>query len=843
MDPIRTSPPTPRIAAVLRPRAVAYAHGGEDDHSDVHGVVRPLHPARPHTVVPSPLVALGPGTRLPDRTRVGAKAASLAWLAAQGVPVPAAVAVPADIAGLVADGDTLATELLAGALRRWLDPHGTYAVRSSADGDEGELRSFDGQLGSRLDIPADGVLAAVGEVAAPDPVRIAAYAERAGVTVPDRVAVVVQEMVPARGAGIAFSRNPVTGLDEVVVEAVPGRGDALAMDGVTPDRWVRRWGAFTDEPPEPRVPAQVVEAVARETVRLSEAGRSPLDLEWATDGTTIWWLQARPMTGLGDLRIYSNRIARDVLPGVIKPLVWSVNVPLVNAAWLELLEELVGPLGVRPEDLARSFGYRAYFDMTTIGSVFEALGMPHDSLELLLGLPKGPEAPRFRPGSGAARHLPRMLRASRRLLRRGRWTRAELRYLRAAHAALTEEDPAGLDGPALLRRLDAIEVVARRAAYANIVVPLTMLAYDRALAVQLRAVGVDPATVDPAAERTDRAAWDPAAAVDALASLARDLPPDARDDLAARRSAALREREALAEFRDALDDYLGRFGHLSDSGNDLSLPTWREDPDHVVDLVLAHRERPDANGAETPGRGPGIDEILARAPRARRPLVRLLWRRAGAFRAYRDAVGAAWARVYGLNRPTFIAIGDRLVDLGVLDVRDDVFMLTVDEVRAVVRGATPAAGEARALVAHRREDIAGAADLVVPEVVYGDAFVARHASDAPETALSGIPTSRGSVRGTARVVRGAADFGRVAAGDVIVIPFSDVAWSPLFARASGVIAEAGGILSHSSIVAREYGIPCIVSVPAACTRIPDGATVVLDGMTGSVLIEGNAPTT
>jgi pyruvate,water dikinase len=823
------------LVAALRPRVVAHAHGGGDDaHGSSSAGRHRAHPLRPHAVAPSPLVALGAGARHLEQARVGGKARSLAWLAAQGVPVPVAVAVPAEVAARVASGDPLATELLASALRRWLDPAATYAVRSSADGEDGELHSFAGQFQSRLAVPADGVLDAVRDVAAPDADRVATYAQRTGVTAPARIAVVVQEMVDAVASGIAFSRNPVTGLDEVVVEAIPGRGDALAADGVTPDRWIRRWGAFTEAPRDPRVEAELVEAVARETVRLAAADSRPIDVEWASDGTTTWWLQARPMTGLDGLRVYSRRIARDVLPGVIKPLVWSVNVPLVNAAWLEVLEELVGPIDVRPEDLARSLGYRAYFDMTTIGSVFETLGMPRDSLELLLGLPRGPEAPRFRPGAGATRHVPRMLRFGARFLRRGRWARAELRALWDARAVLAAEEPSGLDGAGLLRRLDAIEALGRRAAYANIVVPLTMLAYDRALATQLRSAGVDPATVDPAAERGDRATWSPAAALDALAAVAAGLPHDARRALAERRTAAIRERDDLSTFGTALDIYLARFGHLSDSSNDLSLPAWSEDPDHVVDLALAHRARSDELPATT---GPTLGEVLARVPMARRPLVRRLWRRAGAFRVYRDAVGGTWARVYGLFRPTFLVIGTRLAERGALDARDDVFYLATGEVRALLSGATPAAGDPRSLVAHRRSEVAEAAAWVVPEIVYGDAFVARRPSQAGGVSFTGIPTSRGSVRGTARIVRGTSDFGRVSPGDVIVVPFSDVAWTPLFARAGGVVAEAGGMLSHSSVVAREYGIPCIVSVPEACSRIPDGATVVLDGMNGTVEIE------
>jgi pyruvate,water dikinase len=88
-------------------------------------------------------------------------------------------------------------------------------------------------------------------------------------------------------------------------------------------------------------------------------------------------------------------------------------------------------------------------------------------------------------------------------------------------------------------------------------------------------------------------------------------------------------------------------------------------------------------------------------------------------------------------------------------------------------------------------------------------------------------------------VRDISEFSKVQPGDVIAIPYSDVGWTPLFARAGAVVAAAGGMLSHSSIVAREYRIPCVVSVTGAM-RMPDGATVTVDGYAGTVVVEENA---
>ena len=102
-------------------------------------------------------------------------------------------------------------------------------------------------------------------------------------------------------------------------------------------------------------------------------------------------------------------------------------------------------------------------------------------------------------------------------------------------------------------------------------------------------------------------------------------------------------------------------------------------------------------------------------------------------------------------------------------------------------------------------------------------------------ALKGIPTSLGTYSGPARIINGIDDFEKMQDGDVMIIPFSDVGWIPLFAKAGAVVSESGGILSHSSIVAREYGIPAVVSVLGIC-HLADGTMITVNGYTGDIVL-------
>ena len=143
--------------------------------------------------------------------------------------------------------------------------------------------------------------------------------------------------------------------------------------------------------------------------------------------------------------------------------------------------------------------------------------------------------------------------------------------------------------------------------------------------------------------------------------------------------------------------------------------------------------------------------------------------------------------------------------------------LQLDEVRTALLGDGPPAPAE--LVRSRRAEMANLENVDMPETIFGDDFVPARLGPESAERLAGVATSRGRHRGTLRIVKGIDDSVRVQPGDVIAIPFSDVGWTPLFARAGA-----------------EYRIPCVVSVNGA-TRLPDGATVVVDGYTGTIIVE------
>jgi pyruvate,water dikinase len=702
------------------------------------------------------------------------------------------------------------------ALAQHLGDGGPFAVRSCAAIEDGASRSFAGQFESVLDVRGlDATVDAVARVASSaDSDRVRAYG---GAAATREIAVLVQRFVTPVASGVAFSRNPLTGLSEVIIEAVPGSGESLVQEGVTPDRWVDKWGAWLEKPQQGVLTDEVAAQVAAQVRAVDGAFGRPVDLEWVYDGHGLHWVQLRPMTAAG-VPVYSNRISREVLPGAIKPLVWTINIPTVNGAWIRLLEELVGPTGLRPEDLARRFHHRAYFDMGAMGRIFEILGLPRDSLERLMGVTvTGGQRPRFRPSLRTLVHLPRMLRFAIGKLSFGRGFPRWLARTRAGFDALRP-----LNGDAPLRSIDALMALSSEVAYHNIVVPLLMQIYDRLLHRSLVRCGIDPDRLDLTRGLVALREQDPNRHLDALAQTFRGLEPSVQKSLLAAPAGGLREIEP--HFADLVDAFLERFGHFSDSGNDLSSVPWRETPERIVKMVAAHpaREPADARVA--------FDEL--RIPALRRPMVTWLYRRARAFRLHREQLSSLYTLGYGLMRDPVLAMGKQLAEEGRLEHPDDIFYLELWELRGEL------APDLAQRAAARRTDLERTRNLPLPELIFGDQPPPQ-APPSKRDVLTGTAASRGYHEGPARVVAGIDELDRIQTGDVLVVPYSDVGWTPLFVRAGAIVAESGGLLSHSAIVAREYGIPAVVSVSGAC-GLPDGTRIAVDGYAGTVnLLEGD----
>jgi pyruvate,water dikinase len=186
-----------------------------------------------------------------------------------------------------------------------------------------------------------------------------------------------------------------------------------------------------------------------------------------------------------------------------------------------------------------------------------------------------------------------------------------------------------------------------------------------------------------------------------------------------------------------------------------------------------------------------------------------------------------------LFRAYYLSIGERLVKHRLLNSHDDILFLYDEEVRAFIQ--RQRTGEDFAdLTSQRKDDLSRSKDAIMPEVIFGDTLPPIITSFSDK--LSGTPTSRGYYTGPAKVILGVRDFEKLDAGDVLVIPYSEVSWTTLFTKAGAVVAESGGILSHSSIIAREYGLPAVVSIAGATQQLQDGMLVTVDGYRGEVTI-------
>jgi len=732
---------------------------------------------------------------------------------------------------------------------------GPVSVRSSATLEDlagaafaGQHDSFLGVVG--LDDVLDRVVACWASLWEDRAVR---YRVERGFGVLDaEMAVVVQRMVPADVAGVAFSIHPITGeTDRVLVTAAWGLGETVVSGEGEVDQWIvektsgrtldARLGSKLREvvqtgsggtevrevPLERRDVACLDERSLRELCdlvrRVERHYFFPQDVEWAIAEGRLHLLQSRPVTELPPR--WTRQESAERFPNPITPLTWDFTTEGFHESLAHSLA-LMGMPSFEGEWFALKDGY-VYGNQTAVEVFAAGHQVAFDDLEDLTA-----RVPRMRELYRWVQELP------------VHWARDLDRYLLEL-GRLGGRDLASATLPELWAHALEIDRVGRAYFLPNIAISITQGLLHRMLfAIVTHVVGPAeaPAVYDGLTCHCDTKTGLVNADLYRLAGIAR------RDDRLASRLVtedrrALVESGALAsfsEFADAFDRFLDIHGHR-EIDFDAYHPTWSGQPWVVLEnirLLLQQDDAEDPGAKDQALRARQVSteqSFLARVPEELRTFAGEVVRLARTYTALDDLEHYQTTRLTPPFRAALVEIGSRLVEAGVLEDPADVFFLRRTALAGVVEGT------------HPRER--ARAEVVEAKAAYERALASpppfRHGVEDEEIddgdALRGLPGAPGTAEGPACLVHSPQDFGRFQPGSVLVARTTNPAWTPLFYSAVAVVTESGGPLSHGAVTAREFGIPAVMSVRGALTRLAPGERVRVDGVRGAVVRLEGAP--
>ena len=777
--------------------------------------------------------------------------------------------------------DEIATAIREGYSRLGSDDL-PVAVRSSATTEDLPELSFAGQQETYLNVrAADHVLDAVQRCwASLWTARAMGYRIRNNIP-PDEVAlaVVVQQLVAAEAAGILFTANPVTGeRDKIVINAAWGLGEAIVGGHVTPDTFIvnkqttriesqeiaekermtvgspegTREESVTDEKRNhAALTGTQVAELAQLGLQIEQLYQQPMDIEWALQDGHFFILQARPITALPEPPValewklprpkgrYWRRNVIELLPDPLSPLFATLGLPAWNHA-MHNLGKSIG-LGRDLPDFWPEYPLITINDYAYLDIGFSA----KQSVRNLLALP------------GLVRGFSTAQQ---------RWVEhARPRYAAVVGDWAARDFNVTSSTELLAGAREIVQVAAEH--YLTIqsgILPMSKisetlfpLVYNRlikrkndppALTFML---GVDSAPIQAEKSLYDLAIW------------AREHP-ELADYLARATGAAIivayrsssspiGDYESWREFCARFREHLHRFGHVI-YDLDFVKNVLADNPAPLLEtfkyfLTGQGRNPHERQAVTASAREQATQSVLARSKGLRLKWFTKLLRWAQLYARLREDALADVGLGWPLLRRMLREIGRRLVEVHAIAEPDDIFWLKMDELERAssVLDANQPVQDFHPTVVERRVT-SEREQAVIPPVnlplKHGARFwgidwsfeTSARTYQAAGKTIKGIGASPGCVTATARLIRNPEEFNQLRPNDILVAKITTPAWTPLFALASGVVTDVGGILSHSSIVAREYHIPAVLGTGVATERIHSGQRITVDGDRGVVTI-------
>ncbi|MBI3732735.1 MAG: phosphoenolpyruvate synthase [Chloroflexi bacterium] len=716
------------------------------------------------------------------------------------------------------------------------------------------------------------------------------------------LAVVVQQMIPAEVSGIVFTANPVTGhRGEIVIDASFGLGEAIVSGLVEPDHYVvraddgrittrqlgsksltivPRSGGGTDTVTEQvsdsarqALPDPLIAQLARTAQRVAAHYDSPQDIEWALADQQIVILQSRPITSLyplpftapptQDLRIVASF---NSVQGVTDPFT-----PLGMDILRQFFGGIRGVFGIQraTQALMPDAAYRLFLDVTDLASTARL------RQALLTALNRvDPAAEKIVRQLIAAGRLPLVQTVSR---RRALHTLETLRprIVQALQAARAPEQTRDRTLAVVEQFFSLAQQRAGQAqtlagllatidrdinlAFPNILARLMPLIFpalawlgliDRLLVEWLG----EPARSGLALQRSLRGnvTSDMNLRLWAAAQQIRSDPASfstLRDQPVAVLAEMAHNGQLPAVAQDQLARFMAAYGMRAVNEIDIGRSRWREDPAQVLQMLKGYLlltdpdtapdvlfERGETEAARTTA---GYLARVRRLPRGRlrARLLGGIIRRFRILMALRETPKLYIVRLIDTYRTALLAQAQAMVKRGELAQVEDIFFVPFEDLKRFANGQAVNLQEIAATnrAAYQREQHRKQLPRIILST--GETFY-EGLSEAGSADLVGQGVSPGQVSGTVRVVldpRAA----NLEPGEILVCPATDPGWTPLFMTAGGLVMEIGGMMTHGSVIAREYGIPAVVGVHHATERLTTGQRVRVDGSAGRITVLGD----
>lgn len=805
-----------------------------------------------------------------DIERAGGKAAALARLAQAGFDVPPFVVVEPDAFNARSMSVNAKRELL-GKLEAI--GSGPYAARSSAREEDGSDHSHAGQFLSVLNLSPEELSAACTRVwKSGIEGSVADYRASQGLDGRgDAPAVIVQQMVDARCAGVVFTADPVNGRrDRIVISAIAGLGDALVGGEEDGQTYIldRSESIVIEGPDDGVLNADDLAALHQLAIKVEETTGSAQDIEWAFEGPRLFLLQARPITTVlrpvpatdDHLSLFDNSNIVESYPGLVSPLTYS----FAQYAYSRVYRSFVDLLGVDARlvqsnaavfdnMLARIDG-RVYYNLI---NWYRALAMlpgfsiNRSHMETMMGVSE-PLPENFL----ASVHAPTVTRFGRvrEWLRIGRVAiglGVEAIRLEGTIRDFYRRLNLALEQPADV--LDEMPLAALAAEYRRIESDLLdkwdaplindflcMMAFGASRKLLEKWGGSAGLEVhnDIMIGQGDIVSAEPAQRIATMGRLLKGHE-EARGLLATGDDTQIGSVPGLEE---ELDAYLAKFSDRCAEELKLESVPLNRDPTQLYMAISAAALTPDLHKpSKNKSTKAGLQKLFSGRP-LRRFFAGIIVGWAKTLVRNRENLRFERTRIFGRARHLFRAVGRQFYAHGKIAEIDDIFYLTVQEILGVIEGFSVDMNiaEIAAMRKAEMEVASGRPDPGERLIVHGAVLTGLEMQAPAPTPISdnakiqsGTGCSAGKVTAVARVVHDPRTQG-INHGEILVARHTDPGWIAVFANASAIVVERGSLLSHSAIVARELGIPCVVGLKGAMEWIKDGETVEVDGASGVV---------